>query len=145
MDDTAASSPLKWEIVPELDYPCADISFSYTPPDKIEVLMRFSCVKGLAPKDLRLIFDGAVTFAWESEYSCSIPLPKPLPKCASEKWNRWTFPLLEIRNSAWRQNFYNAMPPAAEGRSHYVLVSMNDVVHILSTANIHATWVDAVF
>ena len=134
-------SSMPWEPVGNIDTPCADLAFSYTPPDGLAVRMRFSNVVGGPENDLLLTFTGAIAAQWESECFCLIPIPDPLPMCSSSQWNTWTFPFLRVENSRWLAAHDARHPVAAEGRNHFVLVTMNDLLHVLAKPTVIATWV----
>jgi hypothetical protein len=130
-----------WEPVTGVDMPCADLLYRYDPPEHIEVRLRFSNVVNGLENDLLLKFSGAISAQWESESFGLIPIPVPLPKCRSPQWDTWTFPLLRIENSSWWAVHDARHPIAAEGRSHFVLVTMNDLLHVLAKPAVNATWV----
>jgi hypothetical protein len=131
---------VRWEPVTGVDWPCADILFAYSPPDALHVRMRFSNVVGVREADLVLEFSGAIAAQWESESFGLISLPDLLPKCRSPRWDTWTFPLLRIDNSEWLATYHARNPFGAEGRCHYVIVTMNDLLHVLARPTLEATW-----
>jgi len=132
---------LKWDAVPGIDSPCADISFVYNKADSITVTMHFSRVKNLASRDLELTFNGAISIRWESESFGLNPLPNPLPKCGDTEWDTWTFPLLKVENSSWLRAHLDRHPIAAEGRVHFALITMNDLLQVLASPSVNAQWI----
>lgn len=130
-----------WEPTGSIDAPCADLGFAYAPPDTIEVRMRFSNVIDGHANDLLLKFSGAIAAQWETESFGLIPLPESLPKCLAKRWDTWTFPLLQIEHSRWLATYDTRHPIAAEGRVHFALVTMNDLLHVLARPTVVATWV----
>ena len=130
-----------WEPVSGIETPCADLTFCYVHPHGLEVRMHFSNVVGGPENDLLLKFSGAIAIQWESETFGLVPIPGPLPKCHSPNWDTWTFPLLRVQNSSWWATYDARNPIAAEGRNHYVLVTMDDLLHVLAETTVTATWV----
>jgi hypothetical protein len=103
--------------------------------------MRFSNVVGGCESDLSLKFSGAIAAQWESESFGLIPLAESLPRCSAERWNTWAFPLLRIEHSMWLASHDARHPVATEGRIHYVLVTTNDLLHVLAQPAVVAIWV----
>jgi len=133
---------LIWDPLPGLDFPCADMSFAYNPPYRVIARMRFSNIVNGPSSDLQLSFSGAIALRWESESFGLIPLPKPLPKCRSESWSRYTFPLLRVEHSSWLAEHEAYYLLAAEGRAHFALVSLNDLLHILALPDVDTQWIE---
>jgi hypothetical protein len=114
-----------------VDCPCADISCSGSDLDHVEVLMHFSRVTGGLTKDLSLTFDGVLALRWmdEAAHSVSGLMPGPLPKCQEHQWQNWVYPILTVSHSKWLKSF--DFLPAAKGRAHYALISMNHIVEVI--------------
>jgi hypothetical protein len=130
----------KWDVAPEVDYPCADVSFIYREPGKITVTMHFSNVVGLPERNLEISFEGVVSLRWESESFGLNPLPEELPKCTAVQWQSWTFPLLKVDSSSWlRAHEDNALPEGTHG--HFALVTMNDLLQIIAKSEPKTRWV----
>ena len=134
-----AESAIKWEPAEGILWPCADISFSRQEADTVSVTMHFSRVLDGSPRDLLLMFTGAIALRWESESSGSYPLPPSPPRCP-DPWSRWIFPLIRVEHSAWFSEVESQNPPAAAGRAHFWLISMNDLVHVLARPEVSARW-----
>lgn len=132
---------VRWEPLTNLDVPCADIAFSFQPPWRVTVRMRFSNVRDGQANDLELCFSKAIPLRWESESYGLVHLPKPLPTCRAEKWANWTFPLLRVDHSQWLAEHDARIPVAAEDRVHFALVTMNDLLHVLALPDVEAQWV----
>jgi hypothetical protein len=105
--------------------------------------MHFSLMRGAPKRDLRLQFTGLISLRWVDESFDVIHLPKPWPQIGAGEHPTWTFPLLQIEHSSWLQDHENVNPVAAEGRVHFALISLNDLVHILALPVATATWIDA--
>jgi hypothetical protein len=129
-----------WQPTTGIEAPCADISFRYEERDCVRVQMHFSRVKDGLQQDLELLFHGSIALRWTEEaFSMVHSAPRPLPKCQGVRWAGWTFPLLQIFDSAWLQE--HAGYPAAAGRQHFLLVSMNDLVDVLARPDVSAKWI----
>ena len=130
----------KWGVIPDVDYPCADISFSYNKSGQIILTMHFSSVTGLPERDIELSFNGVVSLRWESETFGFNPLPDELPKCTATEWQSWTFPMLKVDSSSWLQAHEdNALTEGTH--SHFALVTMNDSLQIIAKSEVKARWV----
>ena len=135
---------IRWEPTPGVIGPAADISFAYAGRDNAAVTMHFSRVAGLPDEDLVLRFTCVVALRWELECPGLNPMPLELPKCTSAKWTKWTFPLLKIEKSSWLEQYAPIYKPR-EGLvlSHFLLVSMNDLVQIIARADASTEWIAA--
>ena len=133
---------VKWEPVPGIDAPCADISVAADGAEAT-VRMYFSRVVGLPHKDLVLVFSGVASIRWEQESFGLNPLPQPKPKCESAQWARWAYPLLKVENSSWWASHDARQPFASEGRVHFAMGSMNHLVQLLALPTVTARWVSA--
>jgi hypothetical protein len=132
---------VKWNIVPNIEAPCANISFAYDAPDRLRVLMRFSNVRGGIDRDLELIFHDAIGLRWQIE-SLRVDIEQCELQSLTGKWMRWAYPLLKIENSAWLQRFHSQNPVAVDQREHFFLVSMNDLVQVLALPNVDVSWIE---
>ena len=129
-----------WQPVADITSPCADISYAYA-DGNARVTMHFSRVSGQARRDLVLHFQGVISLRAEEESCGLVPFPASLPKCPGVEWSEWTYPLLRISSSSWWQQHLDTNPVIAEGRVHYALVSMNDLVQLLCKEDVLAEWV----
>jgi len=129
-----------WEPLPGIAFPCAGISLSYHHKTDLQVLMHFSNVVNGPGQDLLLTFRGVIGFRWNPEDLGSVfyPVRRPLPKLTDPRWEDWTFPLLEVCDSKWLATYKGF--PSTEGRKHYYLIAMNDLVDILALPDVVATW-----
>jgi hypothetical protein len=131
-----------WQPVDGIVGPCADMSFSYSGRDRTFVTMHFSHVKDLPENDLTLDFRGAVAMKWELECPGFNEMPQDLPKCRDPKWQMWTFPLLQVEDSSWLQQFKPIYEhPQGSKLAHFLLVSMNDLVQLIANAEVGAKWI----
>ena len=84
---------------------------------------------------------------WEDESYDVIDLPYGLPKCSREGFTRWTYPTLIIPNSEWSNSYAATNHTEEEFREHtvkhFVFISMNDLVHVLSKEKPRFSLVDA--
>jgi hypothetical protein len=129
-----------WEPVAGITSPCADVSYRYEAPHRLTVRMNFSRTKGGPERDLELIFPGPIALAWGPEHFGSLdPIRGELPKCPEPRWAKWPFPLLKVVDSEWLKSYVDHHP-GAEGRGHFYLVGMNDLVNVLALPDVEAQW-----
>jgi hypothetical protein len=131
-----------WEPVPGIAGPCADISFERPASgNALVVTMHFSRTKGLPNRDLRLRFDGPLALRWEDECPGFDPVPDRLPKCATPEWREWTFPLLTVQGAELLDQVRAVRQWVGEPAiSHFLLVSMNDLIQIVARSEVSAEW-----
>jgi len=132
---------VRWKAAEDIDAPCADISFAYRGPNSLAVTMHFSRVVDRPNRDLVLWFKSAIALRWTTESLEVSGITEPLPKCSSERWSPWTYPLIRIQDSTWLREHTSRNPVEARGREHYLLVSMNDVCEVLALFA-SADWID---
>ena len=138
----------KWFPQPEIDCPCADISFRWesVKGGTLKVLMHFSrTVDGLS-NDLEIDFGTPLAVAWEEEsFGLFFETSEVLPKCGRVSFERWTHPALILSDSRWRDSYADRKYVADDRRSahitHYFLVSMNDLLHVLAETDPKSQWV----
>jgi hypothetical protein len=139
----------KWFPLAEIDVACADVSVAWTAgkQSKCVVLMHFSRVLGGPDVDLEITFSNPLSLQWEDESFGLVPAPTVLPKCANDRFSQWTHPTLIVEDSRWADAYasrkYAANDPALLGVTHYFLVSMNDLVHVLCESKPVARWVSS--
>ncbi|WP_321311496.1 hypothetical protein [Halarcobacter sp.] len=129
---------MKWKIFKELNVPCADISYQWISEEnsRLIIIMHFSRVVEGFEKDLELIFFNPIALQWEDECYPIFDLPEKLPKCTKKGFEDWTYPTLIIPNSQWADRYDKSF--AINERhdnqqlKHFVLISMNDILSILS-------------
>ena len=128
----------KWEIIDGLEKPCADLSFDWQsgPNAQLVVHMHFSRVLGGMPDDVRLIFDQAMHMNWEDESLGLVALPDQLPYCRDADFSDWVYPTLLLNDSElagkYARKAFDEDDPRSSQVRHFVLVSMNDIVHVIS-------------
>jgi hypothetical protein len=135
---------VRWEPAENISSACADISLLLDQQDRLVARMHFSSIIGQPSRDLLLTFSGILSLRWEQESMGLNPLPQPLPKIEKGEQPNWTFPLLLVENSSWLAAYEAYMPsPPDWPRTHFALISMNDLVHVLALPDVKAEWVDA--
>jgi hypothetical protein len=136
-----ADGAIIWEPAAGIDSPCAEIGFRYDPPDKLQARMYFSRVIGGPNQDLEVLFEGVIGIRWSDEFHGSIvyQAPRAAPKCRDSRWANWVFPLLKVYESSWLAT-YQALP-GTEGREHFALISMNDLLDVIALPDAKARWV----
>ena len=117
---------IKWQPVPDIDHGFGSISFTYGPEESrvVSVLMRGS-------RNLCLRFTGVIALHFEDECPGNFPIPKELPMLRTGV----TFPLLQIENSHWHTEW-----PMYSGLVHFVLISSDDLVHLITRPNVEVSW-----
>lgn len=114
----------KWQPIDDLDFPFGSISYSYS-HDTLSVSMH-------GVRTLVLNFSGVIAVRFETECPGFDPLPHPLPMLRE----RQIFPLLVVEESKWLEQFIGIY----EGRSHFILISSDDLVQLLAKPNVLAQW-----
>lgn len=138
---------IKWMPQNEIVYPCADISFSWASQKDAEfiVTMHFSRMVDGSAKDLEVNFDRPMAIQWEDESYSLTDFPEGIPK--AEKGNfEFSHPTIIVEGSAWAAKYaankYSAGDPQANHVVHYLLISLNDILHVLSESEPKAKWTD---
>lgn len=138
---------IKWMPKPEIDFACADISFTWTSGigARLVVLLHFSRVDGGSSQDLQLAFTRPLAVKWEDEAFGLIESPDLLPQCSGARFDRFTHPTLIVERSSWAEMYaadmFAAGDPRAERVVHYFMVSLNDLLHVLAESPPEAAWV----
>jgi hypothetical protein len=134
---------VRWEPVQGIAFPCSNITFSFEISGLVVVRMYFSQMRDVPNRDLVLKFKDAIAFKWDQEAVGWIhPLPQPIPAIDESPWAKWGVPLLQVINSSWLAEYADGYPQMAEGRAHFVLLSLSDEVQILASPDVEAEWVD---
>ena len=131
----------------EIDWPSADISYTWKSRAgaSLVVILHFSRVVDRPERDLKLDFGRPLALSWEDECFAFIPTPAGLPMCTLERFRHWAYPTLVVEGSAWADRYAANIYPADEFEHHpvrhYLLLSMNDTLHILSKQPPVAAWI----
>ena len=129
------SKVFKHRVVEDLDHPCSDISFRYV-RGTLSIDLLFSGVHCGYASDIEARFDSPIIMSWEDESYSHMDIPDDLPRCNSESFASWTYPMLKISDSKVIST-YSAIVEAYEGSAdsltQYVFVSMNDLIWVLAT------------
>jgi hypothetical protein len=138
---------LKWLPRADVHSPCADISFvrSAQQSGLLVVVMHFSKVIDGVPRDLEIQFPHPLAVQWAEESFGLIDCPQILPKCSASHFTSWTHPTLIVKGSEWAERYAArkyAVDPKAENVNHYLLVSMNDLLHVVNEGEPIASWVE---
>jgi hypothetical protein len=139
----------KWLPLAGINAPCADISFSWKGKHQkglsLSVRMYFSWVTDGIENDLEMTFKQPLAIRWEDELPGIIFSLNGLPKCPDGQFSQWTHPTLIIRDSSWAKTYadsmYSKSCPEYGKITHYFLVSMNDLVHVLCESEPVVQWV----
>ena len=131
-----------WQPVSKVVGPCADISHVRTQQGALTVTMHFSLVVGLPNEDLRLQFPGALAMHWETECPGFFPVPRDMSHCTDSRWTSWEFPLQRVHGSQLLEQFQEICQLGnAPELSHFLLISMNDLVHVIAPSDATAEWI----
>jgi hypothetical protein len=133
-----------WEPTSGIEGPCADVSVTLSRDNSVEVVMHFSLVAGLPNRDLRLQFARALALHWEDECPGLYPAPSNMAKCRGPQWDRWVFPLQRVEGSELLEQIRAVHEGSGPRLSHYLLISMNHLLHIVSSDESHATWIPGI-
>ena len=137
----------KWMPQPEIDFPCTDISYDWKSEKDatLVVVMHFSRVIDGFAQDLQLTFSRVLAVQWEEESFGLIHSASSLPTC---RFRGWTHPTLIVEGSEWASRYaanrYAADDARTVGITHYFLVSLNDLLHVLSEVEPRTRWVTPV-
>lgn len=133
-----------------IEWPSADISFVWESHADASFIatMHFSRVVGLPERDLKLNFGRPLAVSWEDEYFDHIPTPSPIPRCTLPRLDHYAYPIIWVEGSAWADRYAASLYTEEEFRSHpvrhYLLVAMNDILHVLAKQPPVAIWVPSV-
>jgi hypothetical protein len=129
-----------WEPIEGICEPCDHIAFSYIPLHAAETRMTFAATAGDGPRELILRFKQVVVLSGEDEAPGGfVPAPaiNSLPKLGRGAHPTWTFPLLKVVDSDALKN-YQLMRP--QKIAHFFMVSMDNLVHVIASAEVDAVW-----
>lgn len=138
----------QWEIIQDLDVPCADISYQWQSSEdaQLTVTMHFSRVPGGFASDVQLIFPNPMTLIWEDESLGLVPLPDQLPLCQAPDFHDWVYPTLIIEDSELATRYADSTFEREDARwadvEHFVMVSMNDLLHVVSLGRPEVSLID---
>jgi len=134
-----------WQPVSGIVGPCADIGLALSREDVVVVTMHFSLVAGLPDKDLRLQFTGALAVHWENECPGFYPLPQDMLTCAEPEGSPWVFPLQRVEDSELLGQFRAVYEIGSAPRlAHFLLLSLDDIVHIVARSEATAEWIPGI-
>lgn len=126
----------KLQIHDGIEAPCSDISFSWSVEGVLSVTMHFSLIIGGYHHDLEVIFSNPLAFKWEDESFGLIDCPPELPSCNNSQFKSFTYPAFLLEQSTWAEDYAMSLYPRSELKNHkvkhYALISLNDLVHVLS-------------
>jgi hypothetical protein len=129
----------KWEPVNGIEDPIDHIDFSYNLASKATVSIAFAASESSA-RTLILRFTHVIVLAGEDEAPggfIAAPAAQSLPKLERGRHPSWTFPLLRLLDSAALKQ-YQMMRP--QQLAHFYLVSLHNLVHVIASADVDASW-----
>ncbi len=131
----------RWEIVADIDFPCASIVL-HADSDELTVLMRFSAVRGAPKLDLLLEFEPQVLACMSHEELVYPYMGHERPKVPTLD-GVYTFPLLHVRESRWVASFPDSqlLDHQRADANHYRMFSLDNIVDVLTEGQVTAKWV----
>lgn len=137
---------ISWRQV-EVDSLCADISVTRESRAgaKLQVRMHFSRVVDGPDKDLLLTFPCAYHFQWEEESFGLTDMPNQMPRLEHGHMPNWPQPLLLVEGSPLAARYadrrFSENDPDRGSVLHFLLMSLNDFVHVISLGEPDHEWV----
>jgi len=131
-----------WEPIEGICGPCGQIAFSYAPVHAATIRMTFAGTADGPPRELILRFKQVFVLSAEDECPGGfVPAPavKSLPKLERGDHPTWTFPLLKIVDSQPLKQ-YHSMRPSTQPLAHFFMISMDNLVHVIASAEVDAAW-----
>jgi hypothetical protein len=122
---------LAWYPVPDIDDGFESISFSYearvpTDPRSVSIVLH-------GKRTLSLRFTEVIALHFEDDCPGNFPLPQQRPRLNTD----FMFPLLKIEYSRWHAEW-----PMWPDLTHYALLSLDDLVHLIAGPEVLAHWED---
>lgn len=114
----------KWEPITDIDSPFGSISYAFR-HDSLSVQM-------IGVRTLALDFTGVVALRFEQECPGFDFVPLPLPMLTPS----WTFPLLRVEGSSWREQYAAIYGDLV----HFALVSSDHLLQLLARPAVTAHW-----
>lgn len=133
----------KWEPIGEINGPSDGISFSYSSGVGTAIVTMSFSEDDRPSRNLILEFQHIVVLAGEDEAPGGfIPAPptESMPRLERGRHPSWTFPLMRLIDSEPLDR-YQLMRPTKLG--HFFLVSFDNLVHVVASVSVEASWVSA--
>jgi hypothetical protein len=115
-----------WRPVPDIEDGFGSISFSYESNRSRDALIVMN-----GKRQLILKFSRVIAFQFEDDCPGNFALPPEMPRLNTQ----WVFPLLEIENSRWLNQW-----PMWPNLKHFVLFSLEDLVQLIALPTVDARW-----
>jgi hypothetical protein len=118
-----------WYPVPDINDGFGSISLSYearvsNEPRSVLIVMN-------GGRTLSLRFTAVIALHFEDDCPGNFPLPPRRPRLNAD----FMFPLLKIENSRWAAQW-----PMWPNLTHYALLSLDDLVHLIAGPTVLAHW-----
>lgn len=120
-----SESASAWYPVPDIEDGFGSISFSYRHHDRGALVVMHG------RRQLSLSFTGVIALHFEDDCPGNFPLPVERPRLNAQ----FMFPLLKIENSRWLAQW-----PMWRTLTHYALLSLDDLVHVIARPTAEAHW-----
>ena len=130
----------RWEPVRGIDRPCSEVLIQMSPAATLARL-RFAeqddLVLDLGLRVPAFMSHEEFVHPWAGE-DADVPLPK-----LSDRWARYSYPLLEVHQSRWLASFTDSqiMDWERAAAKHYRLISLDNTVDLLVIGPVVASWV----
>jgi hypothetical protein len=133
----------RWEPILGITSPCGDIRISNY-GDALQLLLKFSVVKGGIARDLRLLFpwDHVVGFTSWQEFAHpwnTQSILDTLPRLR-DPWPEYAFPTLEVYDSTLVAAFDEGQRLVYPNVRHFRFVTLDHTVDVLTTSEPRAEW-----
>jgi len=128
---------IAWHPVPDITDGFESISFAYEPRTartSFHQKLRSATIVLNGNRSLSLKFAGIIALHFEDDCPGNFPLPSERPRLNA----KWMFPLLTIESSSWLAQW-----PMWPNLVHYVLLSLDDLVHVIAGPTVAASWLDS--
>ena len=131
----------KWEPVTGIHTPVAR-SLITEDHDGLVVRLMFSEIVNGLDSDLQMSFDGAPAYTVYEEFvhPWNAYEVEPPPKLDG-KWKSYSFPILIVKNSIWLASFSESQLNDYPDCIHYRLVTLDQIVDVLSSQVPGVTWI----
>jgi hypothetical protein len=131
----------KWEPIAGIESPAGG-AFVAEDHEGLTVTLLFSEIADGPDSDLRIKFGHVVAYSVYEEFAHPWESVNLAPRLAG-RWEGYIYPLLEIKNSKWMASLPH-LSLVDPNCVHYRLLTVDEIVDVLSSKTPEATWVKGV-
>jgi hypothetical protein len=140
---------LRWQPIDDLpNTPCADFGIETPVAGQLKLTVRYSWISGNADRDLLLTFPDfcGLRVHWDGDAPV-VGRIENAPRCESEKFGGFIWPLLHIENPQWlRAGDFDTSNAIAEGSGQaewqqFTVIALERSVDIIARLPVTAEWV----